>query len=171
MDLSARHAVELWTLGGRCFGGVLLVECGSIGAGLELLRTAFARVPQGAFTLFYTPVLAEIADALGRDGKASEGLSIIDEALARSDSNEERWCVAALLRINGELILLEGTPRAATVAEENLFAVARMGTPAGRPVMGAASVYKPCTLAAGSRSDRRGTPPSAVGVRSLQRGF
>jgi hypothetical protein len=97
-----------------------------------------------AFTLFYTPVLAEIADALRRDGKASEGLSIIDEALARSDSNEERWCVAELLRINGELILLEGTPQAATVAEENLFAVARMGTPAGRPVMGAASVHKPC---------------------------
>jgi hypothetical protein len=70
----------------------------------------FARVPQRAFTLFCTPVLAEIADALGRDGKASEGLSIIDEALARSDSNEERWCVAELLRINGELILLEGAP-------------------------------------------------------------
>src|SRR6266851_6093558 len=94
MDLSARHAVELWTLGGRCYGGVLLIKRGSIGAGLELLRTAFARVPQGAFTLFYTPVLAEIAEAIGRDGKAAEGLSIIDEALARSDANEERWCVA-----------------------------------------------------------------------------
>src|SRR5712672_3301269 len=57
MDLSARHAVELWTLGGRCYGGVLLIKRGSVGAGLELLRTAFARIPQGAFTLFYTPML------------------------------------------------------------------------------------------------------------------
>lgn len=121
MDLSARHAVELWTLGGRCFGGVLLIKRGSIGAGLELLRTAFARVPQGAFTLFYTPVLAEIADALGRDGKAAEGLAIIDEALARSDSNEERWCVAELLRVKGELILREGAPQAATAAEEHFL--------------------------------------------------
>jgi predicted ATPase/DNA-binding winged helix-turn-helix (wHTH) protein len=121
MDLSARHAVELWTLGGRCFGGVLLIKRGNIGAGLELLRTAFARVPPGAFTLFYTPILAEIAEALGCDGKAAEGLSIIDEALARSDSNEERWCVAELLRIKGELILREGAPRAAPAAEEHFL--------------------------------------------------
>jgi predicted ATPase len=121
MDLSTRHAVELWTLGGRCYGGVLLIKRGSIGAGLELLRTAFARVPQGAFTLFYTPILASMAEALGRDGKAAEGLSIIDEALARSDSNEERWCVAELLRIKGELILRESAPQAATAAEEHFL--------------------------------------------------
>jgi predicted ATPase/DNA-binding winged helix-turn-helix (wHTH) protein len=121
MDLSARHAVELWTLGGRCFEGVLLIKRGDIAAGLELLRTAFARVPQGAFTLFYTPILAEIADALGRDGKVAEGLSIIDEALARSDSNEERWCVAELLRIRGELILREGASQAVTAAEEHFL--------------------------------------------------
>jgi predicted ATPase/DNA-binding winged helix-turn-helix (wHTH) protein len=121
MDLSARHAVELWTLGGRCFGGVLLIKRGNIGAGLKLLRTAFARVPPGAFTLFYTPILAEIADALGCDNRAAEGLSIIDEALARSDSNEERWCVAELLRIKGELVLREGAPQAATAAEEHFL--------------------------------------------------
>jgi predicted ATPase/DNA-binding winged helix-turn-helix (wHTH) protein len=121
MDLSARHAVELWTLGGRCFGGVLLIKRRNIGAGLELLRTAFARVPPGAFTLFYTPVLGEIADALGRDGNVAEGLSIIDEALARSDSNEERWCIAELLRIKGELILREGALQAATVAEQHFL--------------------------------------------------
>jgi hypothetical protein len=46
---------------------------------------SFARVPQNAYSLLYTPILAEIADALGRDGKADEGLSIIDEALARSE--------------------------------------------------------------------------------------
>ena len=40
-------------------------------------------------------------DALGRDGRADEGLSIIDEALARSGRGEERWCIAELLRIKG----------------------------------------------------------------------
>jgi predicted ATPase len=118
IDLSARHAVELWTLGGRCFEGVLLIKRGNIDTGLERLRTAFARVPPGAFTLFYTPMLASMADALGCDGKVAEGLSIIDEALARSDSNEERWCVAELLRIKGELKLREGAPQAAAAAEE-----------------------------------------------------
>jgi predicted ATPase/DNA-binding winged helix-turn-helix (wHTH) protein len=121
MDLSARHGEELWTLGGRCFGGVLLIKRGDVGAGLELLRTAFARVPQGAFTLFYTPMLGSMADALGRDGKAAEGLSIIDEALIQSDCNEERWCVAELLRIKGELKLRDSAPQAATAAEEHFL--------------------------------------------------
>jgi predicted ATPase len=121
MDLSARHAVELWNVGGRCFAGMLLIKRGNIGAGLELLRTAFARVPENAFNLLYILFLDEIADALGRDGKAAEGLSTIDEALARSERTEERWCVAELLRIKGELILRKGAPQAATAAEEHFL--------------------------------------------------
>src|SRR5882724_8199604 len=121
IDHSARHALELWNLVGRCFGGVLLVKRGDVGAGLELLRTAFARVPQDSLSLLYTLFLAEIADALGRDGKAAEGLSIIDETLARSERDEERWCVAELLRIKGELILRESEPQAASSAEQHFL--------------------------------------------------
>ena len=122
MDLSARHAMELWwNLGGRCFGGVLLVKRGDIGAGLELLRTAFARVPENAFIMLLFLFLTGIADALGRDGQAAEGLSLIDEALGRSERSEERWCVAELLRIKGDLILREGAPHAATAAEEHFL--------------------------------------------------
>jgi predicted ATPase len=62
-------------------------------------------------------MLASTADALGRDGKTAEGLSIIDEALARSDFNEERWCVAELLRIKGELILGGAAPQAAAAEQ------------------------------------------------------
>ncbi len=121
MDRSTRHALELWNVVGRCFEGVLLVKRGEVGAGLALLRTAFSRVPQDALSLLYTPFLAEIADALGRDGQAAQGLSIIDEALARSERNEERWYVAELLRIKGELILRQGAPQAATAAEEHFL--------------------------------------------------
>jgi predicted ATPase/DNA-binding winged helix-turn-helix (wHTH) protein len=121
MDLSARHALEPLNVAGRCFGGVLLVKRGRIGDGLELLRAAFTHLPQNATSLLYTSFLAEIADALGRDRQAAEGLSMIDQALARSERNEERWCVAELLRIKGELILWEGAPQAATAAEEHFL--------------------------------------------------
>ena len=121
MDRSARHTLELWNLVGRCFGGVLLVKRGEVGAGLELLRAAFARVPQDSLSLLYTLFLAEIADALGRDGRAAEGLSMIDETLARSECDEERWCVAELLRIKGELILRESEPQAASAAEQHFL--------------------------------------------------
>jgi predicted ATPase/DNA-binding winged helix-turn-helix (wHTH) protein len=121
MDHSTRHAVEIWNIVGRCFGGVLLIKRGDISAGSEILRSAFARRPENVFFTLNTPFLAEIADALGRDGKAPEGLSIIDKALARSERNEERWYVAELLRIKGELILLEGASQAATAAEEHFL--------------------------------------------------
>jgi predicted ATPase/DNA-binding winged helix-turn-helix (wHTH) protein len=120
-DLSGRHALRRWDAIGRCFEGVWLIKRGDIGGGLELLRTAFSRLPQNLLRLLYTAFLAEIADALGRDAKAAEGLSIIDEALARSERNEERWCVAELLRIKGELILREGAPQAAAAAEEHFL--------------------------------------------------
>ncbi|MEH2473730.1 putative ATPase/DNA-binding winged helix-turn-helix (wHTH) protein [Nitrobacteraceae bacterium AZCC 2161] len=119
MDLSTRHALE--NLGGRCFAGVLLVKRGDIGAGVELLRAAFARLPLHGLSLHHNLFLAEFADALGRDGKAAEGLSIIDEALARSERDEERWCVAELLRVKGELILRESALQAATAAEEHFL--------------------------------------------------
>ena len=51
----------------------------------------------------------------------TEGLSTIDEALTRSESNEERWCIAELLRIKGELSLRESAPQAATAAEEHFL--------------------------------------------------
>jgi hypothetical protein len=131
---------------------------------LELLRTAFAHLPQNAISLLNTLFLVEIADALGRDAKAAEGLSIIDEALARSERNEERWCVAELLRIKGELILREGAAAGRGGRRGALLALARLGAPARCPVMGAANSHKPRALTAGSRPFRRGTEPAAVGV-------
>jgi predicted ATPase len=41
--------------------------------------------------------------------------------LARSERNDESWCVAELLRIKAELILREGAPQAATAAEEHFL--------------------------------------------------
>ena len=43
----------------------------------------------------------------------------LDEALARSERNEERWCIAELLRVKGELVLLKNAPDAAAAAERH----------------------------------------------------
>jgi len=63
--------------------------------------------------------MGELAEALGRAGQAAHGLATIDEALARSERSEERWCVAELLRIKGELVVLQGASGAERVAEEH----------------------------------------------------
>jgi predicted ATPase len=38
---------------------------------------------------------------------------VIEEAKARSECTEERWPIAELLRIKGELLLLQAAPAAA----------------------------------------------------------
>jgi predicted ATPase len=44
-------------------------------------------------------------------------LAMIDEAIVRSEHSEERWLNAEVLRIKGELLLLQGEPGAAAAAE------------------------------------------------------
>jgi predicted ATPase len=46
-----------------------------------------------------------------------EGLETIEEALVRSERNEERWCIAELLRVKGEILRHQEHPEAAVAAE------------------------------------------------------
>jgi predicted ATPase len=58
-----------------------------------------------------------MAEALGRAGQIADGLAAIEEAIVRSERSEERWAIAELLRVKGELLLLQGAPGAAAAAE------------------------------------------------------
>ena len=52
----------------------------------------------------------------------TEGLAAIEEASERSERTEERWSMAELLRVKGELLLLQGASNAAAAAEEQFLA-------------------------------------------------
>jgi predicted ATPase len=60
-----------------------------------------------------------LAEALGAVGQVAEGLKTIEEALARSERGEGRWNLSELLRVKGELLLLEGAPNAIAAAEDH----------------------------------------------------
>ena len=49
--------------------------------------------------------LALLAETYGRSGQAEAGLTVVDEALAIVDKNEERFFEAELYRLEGELML------------------------------------------------------------------
>jgi predicted ATPase len=57
-----------------------------------------------------------MAEALGCAGQTANGLAVIEEALEHTD---ELWLIAELLRIKGELLLLQGAPGAAVTAEDH----------------------------------------------------
>jgi predicted ATPase len=52
-------------------------------------------------------------------GRTPKGLAAIEEAISRSERTEERWAMAELVRVKGELLLLQGAPGAAAAAEHH----------------------------------------------------
>ena len=118
MDHSARHALASWQTEGRCFHAVWMIKHGQVAAGAQALQTALAELPAIKFALRYTALLADLAEALVRLGDFAQAGIAIDQALARSESNEERWYMPELLRIKGELMLAECAPDAAAAAEQ-----------------------------------------------------
>jgi predicted ATPase len=119
LDTAAMHGLSNWHGLGRCFEGMLVVKRGDVAGGLSLLRVGLDALRAFRTSGFHKVVLCDLADALGRAGAIAEGLAVVDEALARSERTEERWCSAELLRTNGNLILQHAAPNAAAAAEEH----------------------------------------------------
>jgi predicted ATPase/DNA-binding winged helix-turn-helix (wHTH) protein len=119
LDRSAAHALPIWQSCGHRVQGTLLIRKGDFDRGLQLLRTALEQSPEGSLQPRFTWFLGQLAEGLGRAGQIAEGLDAIDEALARSERNEERWCIAELLRVKGELLLLREGSGGATAAQDH----------------------------------------------------
>jgi predicted ATPase len=60
-----------------------------------------------------------LAEGLADAGPVAEGLAAVDQALGQSESSEERWCIAELLRVKGELILSGNSPDTAAAAGDH----------------------------------------------------
>jgi predicted ATPase len=98
---------------------MLVIMRGDVVTGLRLLREGFDELG-GANTAFRClTFMSEIAEASGRAGQIADGLGTIEQAIARCESTEEHWAIAELLRVKGELLLLQGADGAAATAEDH----------------------------------------------------
>ena len=111
----------MWHAHGRCIQALLLVKRGDVNAEGQVLRPAFDELREARFSFHYTGFLGALAEGLGSAGRVTEGLAAIEEAIERSERTEERWSMAELLRVKGELLLLQGAPNAAAAAEEQFL--------------------------------------------------
>jgi len=107
LDQTARHALDVFHAYGRWFKGMLLIKQGEVEAGLQLLDELRR---QEKWPQFHTAFLGGLAEGFAAAGDVIQGLTRIDEALARAELTEERWVMAELLRIRGELLLLKNEP-------------------------------------------------------------
>jgi predicted ATPase len=110
-SLTFRHAL------GDAYRGILHIKRGNLQVGLAQLRAAFEEcraMPTGYRALFF---VTDLAEALGRAARPSEGLAMVEEALDRAERTADRWIMAELLRVKGELLRSDGAPGAEDSAE------------------------------------------------------
>jgi len=116
LELSAKHGLPIWNAWARGINGAVLIRRGDVVTGLGLLRSAMNEIRGTGFVQRNRVFFAIMARGLLRAGQAAEGLSITDEEFAQPADNEH-WYVAELLRMKGELLLLEDAPGATVSAE------------------------------------------------------
>ena len=73
LDQSDKHALPLWRAWGRSYQAVLVIRQGDIATGLRLLRAGMDELNKSRSTLRILPLLAEMAEALGKSGSLPTG--------------------------------------------------------------------------------------------------
>lgn len=121
LEQSSQSALASWQAEGRAFQSVLLIKRGDLADGVPALAQALEDLPAINFSLRYTALLAELAEASLESGQTAVARSTIDRALERAERIEERWCVSELLRIKAEVVASDGAPSALAAAEAYLM--------------------------------------------------
>ncbi|HYZ21109.1 MAG TPA: winged helix-turn-helix domain-containing protein [Rhodopila sp.] len=119
LDCSQKHGLAVWRAWGQCYQAVLVTKRGDVATGLELLRSGIYELGEARLAFGHVMFLGILAATLGDVGRPAEGLDVIEDAIKQSEHTEERWLFAELLRIKGELLLLQGAPGAAATSEDH----------------------------------------------------
>jgi predicted ATPase/DNA-binding winged helix-turn-helix (wHTH) protein len=98
-----------WRLWRQCSKGLLLIESGDPVEGTRLLRAALSGMPTAGFQQRYVSFLGALAAGALAAGDRDDAAQAIDHALRLSRREEDRWCLAELLRIKGEVVLAGGS--------------------------------------------------------------
>jgi hypothetical protein len=123
LDLSRKHGFGPWGDFASRIKGVVLVKTGDLETGSTLLRAGLDEINDPDFGLWFLTGLAELAEALGQAGRIADGLATVERGIERS---QRGWLAPELLRIKGELLLLQGTA-GTTEAVEDIFRQALEG--------------------------------------------
>jgi predicted ATPase/DNA-binding winged helix-turn-helix (wHTH) protein len=118
IDSATSLNAAFWKIVGRCLQGKLLIGRREFSAGSALLRTALETCDRTGWTICYPEFMGVLAEGLAGLGQLSEALATVDQALAMADRGGERWYIAELLRIKGELLLQSAGDQSISMAED-----------------------------------------------------
>ena len=117
LDHSRKHGFAPWNDFASRLKGVVLVKTGDLDGGSPLLRAGLDEITDPNSGLWFLTGLSQMAEALGHVGRFADGLATVERGIDRS---QRGWLAPELLRIKGELLLLQGTT-GTTEAVEDVF--------------------------------------------------
>jgi predicted ATPase/DNA-binding winged helix-turn-helix (wHTH) protein len=120
IDVATSLDAQFWETAGRFLKGKLLVERGEFAQGLLILRDAFETCGRTGWRLSYPEFKGALALAFAGLGRLDEALGALEDAVASAGEGEngQVWYVPELLRIKGEVLLLQAPDRAGQAAED-----------------------------------------------------
>jgi predicted ATPase/DNA-binding winged helix-turn-helix (wHTH) protein len=128
-----RHAIRPWRLWAGCFKGMVMAKRGNLDAGLVLLRSEIDRAGDTRFLPRFLLPLGELAVCLGEANEIEKGLAVVDDTLRRCKARQEQWYVPELLRIKGELMLIDTQHQSASSAEQCFSQALKLARQQGAP--------------------------------------
>jgi DNA-binding winged helix-turn-helix (wHTH) protein/predicted ATPase len=120
LTLAIEQGFPYWMASGAILRGWALAMQGQAEEGISHMQQGLAAYRATGAEYCRPFWLAMLAEAYDQVGRADEGLRALDEALAHVNKTEERFWEAELHRLQGELLLIQGTGKgsARTAAPE-----------------------------------------------------
>jgi predicted ATPase len=115
LDHSRRHSLPLWSAFGSRFQSVVDIKGGDVETGLQLLQTGLDEIAGPNVSFRFLTGLAELAEVLGDAGRIAEGLGLVEAGIQQSEGG---WLTPELLRLKGELFLLQSSSSVSQTAED-----------------------------------------------------
>jgi predicted ATPase/DNA-binding winged helix-turn-helix (wHTH) protein len=114
LDHSRRHFLPLWNAYGSVFHRIVAIRTGDLDEGASAPHVALSELAGPNVTFRFLTGLIELAEALTQAGRIDDGLAVVEAGMEQS---EVGWLTPELLRLKGELLLLQRTFAGAETAE------------------------------------------------------
>jgi len=114
--VSSEHGLALYQAMATITRGSTLTERGLYEEGIEQMRQGLAAYQATGAEVLRPHFLALLAEALGKNGQAGQGLRVLEEALAAAHRTGERYYEAELYRLKGDLLLMQPASRSVSQA-------------------------------------------------------
>jgi len=115
LDHSRKHSLPLLGAFGSRFQRVVTLKNGDSGTGSWLPDSGLEEIAKPDPSFRFLAGLSELTEALAQAGRITDALALVEAGIEHSAAG---WLTPELLRVRGEILLLQSSPAAAERAED-----------------------------------------------------